>query len=298
METQEQKAMEIYEFLTRINQDLDNFIVKTIQEGSGVNPEWSKLFKDKTKPRCWESLSCDKTECPVRHTDNYRCWLIAGTLCEGKVQGKFAQKFGTCTKCEIYKMYHETPVRALYENINILINHLTGEAQEFHRKAITDRMTRLYNRAYFDEIIQREIAVSQRNKTEIALMLIDMDGLKIINDTSGHILGDTYIKTLARILEGTIRSSEYVFRIGGDEFVVLLLDAKQNSISHCEQRIREQVNEWNMQRDSDTPHLLSVSIGTTKLSEHNHDPQTSIKIADERMYEEKRKKHSQRKSGE
>jgi hypothetical protein len=154
--------MDIHNLLERINRDLDDFIKNRIQDGIPNDKDWSNLFEEPEEKWYWDTLSCKREDCPVRKLGDYHCWLIAGTLCGGMVQGDFAKKFGNCTTCEVYKQYHERPIRALYENITILIFHMSDEAHNFRRKARTDSLTGLLNRASFNDVIGQEVKRSKR----------------------------------------------------------------------------------------------------------------------------------------
>jgi hypothetical protein len=136
-----------------------------------IDKHWDVSFEDDYIPTCWEVKNCDKSDCPVHGKQNVRCWLVAGTFCRGEVQGKFAQKLGSCSKCTIYQTaLAHNPVSEISENFYSLMwalrekedmlgdahDKLQGqyaELEEHHKKAKemanTDGLTGLKNHGHF-----------------------------------------------------------------------------------------------------------------------------------------------------
>lgn len=279
---------EIHEFLVAINTDLREFIKRRIESGSHKDQKWSRLFEIEDEVPCWEVTNCQVDTCPVRLSDERRCWLVSGTLCGGVVQGVFAKKFGSCTKCTVFQRYHENPARSLFENINVLISHLSEEAHESHIRSITDALTGLPNRVALDDVLERERKRSDRSGEPLSMVVIDLDNFKQINDRHGHLVGDDYLKTFATILKKNTRATDYNFRIGGDEFLTVLVDCAEADISRYVARIEAAVERWNRDR----PHTdkLMVSAGGASLGAFNGSTEACLRAADERMYQQKRKK--------
>lgn len=118
-----------------------------------------------------------------------------------------------------------------------------------------DSLTGILNRRAFDQICQ----TSAEKKQKIALLLIDMDKFKDINDTFGHTIGDVVLKELAKILKNTFRTDDYVARIGGDEFAAILQDFNFEATS----RLIEKINDVNEQlsKIKENIHPISISVG-------------------------------------
>jgi diguanylate cyclase (GGDEF)-like protein/PAS domain S-box-containing protein len=153
--------------------------------------------------------------------------------------------------------------------------------------AFTDSLTGLYNRRYLMEQIRREMARAERKKTALSLIMLDVDGLKTINDRFGHDRGDILLKELARIIKTKARASDVATRLGGDEFVVLAPDTDQVGASKIGQRLsskarlsRIQTAGWEVG--------ISVSIGVASYPSHATSAEGLLKKADEAMYEAKR----------
>ncbi|MBU2294410.1 MAG: GGDEF domain-containing protein, partial [Gammaproteobacteria bacterium] len=99
---------------------------------------------------------------------------------------------------------------------------ITTLHEQLQEQALCDPLTGLYNRRYLDEFFSRELALAQRERTPISLALIDLDHFKLLNDEHGHLEGDDVLKGVAQHLLENLRSSDAVFRIGGEEFLLIL----------------------------------------------------------------------------
>jgi diguanylate cyclase (GGDEF)-like protein/PAS domain S-box-containing protein len=144
--------------------------------------------------------------------------------------------------------------------------------------SLHDPLTGLYSRAYFEQEMQR----LQGGRKGAGVVLCDVDGLKLTNDTLGHDRGDVVLKAAAEVLRQSVRQGDMLSRIGGDEFAVLLPGAERGAVEAVAARIRENVARYN----AANPELpLSLSTGFA------HDPQASsrelFKEADNNMYREK-----------
>jgi diguanylate cyclase (GGDEF)-like protein len=129
---------------------------------------------------------------------------------------------------------------AIYD-ISIL-KHAEDEAQ---RLALYDPLTNLPNRRYFSERLESSIAAASRRATAGALLFIDMDQFKQINDTLGHSVGDALLQAVAERLQNVTRQEDVVARLGGDEFVVLLPDlaADFDAAARQAQLVADKINE-------------------------------------------------------
>jgi len=105
---------------------------------------------------------------------------------------------------------------AYQDDIDLDLNRLIFE------KAIKDRLTGIYNRTYFDELLKKEFAFHKRAKLPMSLIFIDLDDFKKVNDTFGHLCGDEILKKVASTVKANVRESDYFCRYGGEEFVIIL----------------------------------------------------------------------------
>ncbi len=280
----------LHKILDQLNQDLRSFIELSLAEPSVSWNEWiSSVVKDKPiETRCWERKNCGNKVCPAYMNTCGRCWLIAGTMCCGEVQGKFAQKYRSCTECEIYQdAVFADPVSEIYEHLITLIHSLRTKQEELKALAITDRLTGLYNRNYFDIIISHNMEKLKRYGGKLALVMVDVDKFKYINDTYGHLHGDGILKECAMILRKSVRTSDILVRFGGDEFLIIMPQADCEEGDSLVARVRRNIEEWNAQYSS-ADYKLSFSIGCATVG-RDSDLREAIKQADREMYRDKQR---------
>jgi PAS domain S-box/diguanylate cyclase (GGDEF) domain len=144
-----------------------------------------------------------------------------------------------------------------------------------------DALTGLYNRTFFEEEIQR---LEQSKRKSLGMIICDVDGLKLINDTLGHLKGDDLLIRITRILKDADNENIVAARIGGDEFAVLLPDCSQEQLENEEQRIRNAVAKDNSISNG-IP--LNISTGSAFTSDRSKSVYTLYKEADNTMYREK-----------
>ena len=158
--------------------------------------------------------------------------------------------------------------------------------KEIRALALTDELTGLYNRRGFTLLAEQEIKLAHREKRSMLLFFGDVDFLKEINDTHGHAQGDLVLQELSVILKETFREADIVARIGGDEFVILAVDAAMENADVLTKRIQAILERRN--QPGVRPYPLSLSLGVARF-----DPEASITVselitqADERMYQQK-----------
>ena len=151
--------------------------------------------------------------------------------------------------------------------------------------SLVDELTQLRNRRGFYELAGQALKIARREKYQMGIFFVDLNGLKQINDELGHLAGDQALRDIADVLRDTFRESDIVARLGGDEFIALA--HVQQDTSAVRERLREQLAIHN--RAVSRPYKLDVSIGTTIVDlSVNNDIDTLIALADASMYEEKR----------
>lgn len=130
--------------------------------------------------------------------------------------------------------------------------------------ALADPLTGAGNRIALNNTLQREIELAKRYEQSMAVLMVDLDHFKCINENFGHTLGDKVLKQLVQTIKNEIRGSDIVFRHGGEEFVVLLTNTNQATALEVAERLRLSVNKMEMERDG-KPVNASVSIGVSML---------------------------------
>ena len=155
--------------------------------------------------------------------------------------------------------------------------------EQQRRLAGRDELTGVANRRAFNEALRREVARAQRSTKSLSLVMLDLDGLKRINDAYGHPVGDAAIQALANAAVSAVRDGDQVFRLGGDEFAVLLPEAEGNEAAIVGERIRRRL------REQPLPGLtVEASFGHAQLQLEAPDEQSLIDQADRALYRNKR----------
>lgn len=164
-------------------------------------------------------------------------------------------------------------------------------ARQHTKEARTDYLTGLANRPEFERAIDRAVAASIRHKRRLALMMIDLDNLKGINDHHGHHVGDESIRVLAQELQRAVRATDTCGRLGGDEFGVAMPDADERDAREVGLRVRESLEQLN--RNSKVPVPVEFSIGIAAWRP-GMDWQAMYQVADKALYVDKRKRQAGR----
>lgn len=163
----------------------------------------------------------------------------------------------------------------------ITIAHLFSTVKE---QAVTDGLTGLYNRRYFEEYLQKEVTRANRQKQAFSLIGLDLDFLKQINDKYGHSYGDLAIKTLADVIKNNARSIDTAARMGGEEFNIILPGVDSKGAMIAAERIRKTLEATEIE----TIGHITASIGVATYFEHTDNPEELIELTDQAMYQSKR----------
>jgi diguanylate cyclase (GGDEF)-like protein len=166
-----------------------------------------------------------------------------------------------------------------------LIRDLRESRAELKKLAITDPMTKLYNRRYFTEISTNLFKVSRREHKELSVIMLDIDKFKRVNDTFGHQVGDSVIILLADILTEQKRKSDIACRYGGEEFVLLLPNADLEGSRKLAEKIRETVQANILPLPSGESLQFTVSLGIAQVDLKNEkNLEAALSRADEGLY--------------
>jgi diguanylate cyclase (GGDEF)-like protein len=167
-----------------------------------------------------------------------------------------------------------------------MIRLITAYTAELVRLVSTDPLTELANRRGFLEAYALERARATRHHRPLSLMMLDADHFKKINDTHGHGGGDEVLKTLAETLRRTVRVSDVVGRIGGEEFVILLPETELEGAVRLAERLRAQVAGLSV-KFADAAIRVTVSIGVTSVPQEEAEVERILNFVDELMYQAK-----------
>lgn len=149
-----------------------------------------------------------------------------------------------------------------------LQKQLVDKNQQLEQMAATDPLTGLYNRRHFARVLDQLFAEAERYNTDLACIMIDMDGFKQLNDSCGHQVGDQLLQLTGRVIRNNLRRADVAARYGGDEFVVLLPQAGRDEAAYAAERIRD---EYKIATAAllKRPGGLTMSIGIAS-SRNNH----------------------------
>jgi diguanylate cyclase (GGDEF)-like protein len=166
--------------------------------------------------------------------------------------------------------------------------NLRNENQQLSHLANRDRLTGLFNRGAFDDALEAGVAAAARQSSSLALLMIDLDRFKSINDDHGHPVGDEALRHITRIFYACTRPPAEVFRYGGDEFVVLIPAADEVKVGTMVGALRQAINESPYKIDAKTI-SLTVSIGVIWACwpEHAMTSAALVQAADQQLYEAK-----------
>jgi diguanylate cyclase (GGDEF)-like protein len=158
--------------------------------------------------------------------------------------------------------------------------------ESLRESTLTDAMTGLNNRRFLEEYVETLVASVQRKRSNVAILMLDLDYFKMVNDTYGHDTGDAVLKALAKVLKESVRASDLVIRYGGEEFLIILLDSAGDAADQVAENIRLAVEKLKVQFAGTTVQK-TISIG---ISDFPNDSETfwqAVKFADVALYQAK-----------
>ncbi|HEX3779412.1 MAG TPA: diguanylate cyclase [Pseudonocardiaceae bacterium] len=166
----------------------------------------------------------------------------------------------------------------------LTIGRLAGLVADQRRLAITDVLTGLHTRRYFSAQLPIEIARARRAGSNLALLIVDVDHFKSINDKHGHPAGDRVLVEVARRLRESVRQADLLARYGGEEFALVVPDASPQELAVIGERLRLQVAATPIPASPDVLIDVTVSVGTAGYPRHGSTPAELITIADRALY--------------
>ena len=249
--------------LKRLREEIIPMFEKILLNGN------SAAFKNSHIVNCWKTLDCKTTGCSLYggEAKEIRCWQIAGTYCDETPQGSFVEKYGKCSDCKVFKDSCPTIVEEIGEHFNNMmflltrqnakilednkhIEHLNKElisaleqidvkSKEIQKMMITDRLTGLFNRDHLITVLENEIGRCNRYAHPLAIMIIDIDNFRGVNDNYGQEAGDTMLAYVGNLINENTRKFDRAFRYGGEEFIVVLPETDLTLAYIAAERIRK-----------------------------------------------------------
>jgi diguanylate cyclase (GGDEF)-like protein/PAS domain S-box-containing protein len=207
-----------------------------------------------------------------RRDGKYRDFLARGVPVEEK-DGAIREWVGVCADITERKR-HEAELTEVQARV----------VEVLQAQAVRDPLTGLFNRQYLDETLRRELRGSRRRKTPLSVVMLDIDHFKLFNDTYGHAAGDAVLRELGKVLRDTVRASDIACRYGGEEFVLVLIDADLAAALPSVERICQEIKRRRCRYRGQTLPGVTVSAGLAQYPGHGTSPQDLLRAADEAMY--------------
>lgn len=193
-----------------------------------------------------------------------------------------------------YGIYLGVHVRSTHVNLERAYSgHLEELSQRLRTMAYRDALTGLYNHRYFYEQLSHEVERSIRYAQPLAVLLMDMNNFKGINDTFGHLIGDKFLSLVGQVITRQIRASDIGARYGGDEFVLILPNTTVEEAQLTAEKLALAVEHAAAMSASDEMVKLGISIGIAICPDDSKTPGELLQLADSRLYDVK----AQRKAG-
>ena len=151
-----------------------------------------------------------------------------------------------------------------------------------------DELTGLYNQRYLPMVLDHEIERARRDGAQFSLLFLDIDFFKMVNDGRGHWIGSKLLVELGQMFRAQVRTCDYAFRYGGDEFIIMLASSNAENSKKVAERIRKAVEDHTFSVEGQNLNL-TISIGLAAYPEHAQTASGLIQLADQAMYYGKRK---------
>ncbi|TAE56213.1 MAG: diguanylate cyclase [Nostocales cyanobacterium] len=188
---------------------------------------------------------------------------------------------------DITKKYTaEIELKKANKNLKKQLHKIKALQAKLEKQANTDRLTGLFNRHYFDQVIPRQLAQGENFGYSVALIMMDIDYFKKINDTFGHRVGDLVLKLFAKNLQDNINNEVIAYRLGGEEFVIVLPKVNLETAYQIAEEIRIKFQLLNIKFE-DKNISATVSGGIAMFPEHGINEDELLQVADQALYKAK-----------
>ncbi len=253
-------------------------------------PQGKAMLAEKLRERRELEISADKGlalkyDLPMLHKNGGEVWVEISSVpiygSDGSINGY--QGIGRDVSG---RRQHEATLLQSQQQLENQLQVVAEEKSVFQELAMLDPLTGLYNRRHFDATLPRELAHAERDGQPLAVIMLDLDHFKTVNDQYGHVAGDEVLKAMAALLKNGARQNDLICRYGGEEFVAILpnMSAKQ---------AYERVESWRKQLE--TRQIVSrgyqisitLSAGITVFPDHGGTQELLLARADEMLYQSK-----------
>ena len=186
-------------------------------------------------------------------------------------------------------IYKPFKMEVFLHSVNRLIRdyRLEKTMQYYRQLSILDGLTEVFNHRYFHEVMVREISRAKRFSHPLSLLMVDVDDFKQYNDAYGHIAGDRALRKVAHVFTEAIRKLDLVFRYGGEEFTIILVETDREGALVIAERIRREVEKTKFEEDGSIVVKLTVSIGLASYPKDTQYKEGLIQKVDKALYKAK-----------
>lgn len=197
--------------------------------------------------------------------------------------------FMLVTSVRSYRLL-ESSLTLRFENLSLIedlsdSNKKLSQLREIlYEQTIRDPLTGLYNRRYLDDFFNRELNLAVRENKALSVVMADLDNFKNINDKYGHEAGDAVLKSVSRLLKENMRVTDSTCRIGGDEFLLVLVDTELSAATQRLQRIRDIIKQEKIYFNNRLLPAITLSVGIAEAPAQGETVNEIIRVADEALY--------------
>jgi len=271
-------------------------------EVNNITSERKLIYSTEDENICFEKTNKNAMECRAHRTNSVTISTEFPNLCRACISQNLDYV------CIPFNINHDISltvsmtsgnreeVELMKKNISSIRHYLEAakpviESQILMEKlrdtSLRDGMTGLYNRRFLEEIIDKIMSQANRNKETYAVLMLDVDFFKMVNDTYGHDIGDKVIVALSKILKNSIRESDLAIRYGGEEFLILLSNATDEGIMQVANKIHSGFAALSFDVGTSDTLKKTISIGISKFPTDGDTIWKCIKYADTALYEAK-----------
>jgi diguanylate cyclase (GGDEF)-like protein/PAS domain S-box-containing protein len=256
------------------NQRWAEILGYTYEEINETTLQWTNFVYPDDRDRAWHSINevlegrspTHKLEYRMLHKDGSIRWILdQAKVMQRDGQGKATRMCGTHT---------DVTERKLLE-------------LELTRQAHIDYLTEVCNRRHFMERAEQELRRASRYNNKLAILMLDIDHFKLINDRYGHKVGDAALQVLTKLCQSTLRDIDILGRLGGEEFAVLLPETERSAAIEVAERLRAEIAKSNMPLEGGLPIQITVSIGVSSMMSPDDNIDVLLNRADKALYQAK-----------
>jgi diguanylate cyclase (GGDEF)-like protein/PAS domain S-box-containing protein len=219
--------------------------------------------------------------CPTEETEAaFRAFVAAPA--SAKQDFEFKTRWGGTVYAQVSRNALDNAVILSFTDIT---DRKKAESRLFEL-SLTDELTGIYNRRHFVSVLSREMQQFARYRTALSLVIFDIDHFKTINDTYGHQAGDAVLKELTARIAGQIREIDFFFRIGGEEFALVMPNTEKDPASAVAERLREEIDSREFTIEAGPIHV-SISLGLAQATDMIDTPETLFRETDALLFRAK-----------